>query len=236
MNKEDRYGKEYFDSEKDEPGKYARYSPDCLMPYFISLASFLISSHKPRTALDVGCAKGFFVLALREFGVETWGVDISEYAIAQASEQVRPWLLKVDIEENRLPFDDNRFDMVTMLGVLAYLGDHQQPLKEIRRVLRSGGLLVVTTVFRVSRSDKIRKNIHVRDFWIREIESYGFEHIIDSGASKFFDKLNLEHRLREANSLIIRVGRIIYRLPMGGEWLLTQHSKRRIGILLFQAL
>ncbi|MGD9688662.1 MAG: class I SAM-dependent methyltransferase [Phycisphaerales bacterium] len=42
--------------------------------------------------LDFGCAKGFLVKAMRMLRRDAWGIDISEYAIAQAPEDVRPFV------------------------------------------------------------------------------------------------------------------------------------------------
>jgi SAM-dependent methyltransferase len=81
-----------------------------------------------RGVLDVGCAKGFLVRHLRHLGVDAWGCDISDYAIANAAEEVRPyvWVSTVsDLDPNQ------RYQLVHVHGVLIYLD-----LSEIRRVLR----------------------------------------------------------------------------------------------------
>lgn len=46
---------------------------------------------------------------------------------------------------NPLPFEDNRFDLVTMLAVLEHLTDPPFVIGEIARVLKPGGRLVLTT-------------------------------------------------------------------------------------------
>ena len=45
-----------------------------------------------KTCIDFGCAKGFLVHALRLLGCEAFGEDISEYAIANCHEKVKPFL------------------------------------------------------------------------------------------------------------------------------------------------
>src|SRR5688572_23940980 len=68
--------------------------------------------------LDVGCGKGFL---LHEFtravpGVHVEGIDISDYAIANAKEEVKPFL-KVG-NAVALPYPDKSFDFVVSLGTL----------------------------------------------------------------------------------------------------------------------
>src|SRR5688572_24058121 len=60
--------------------------------------------------LDVGCGKGFLLYELTQAvpGLEVAGIDISEYGIAHAKEEVRPFLKVGDA--NQLPFADQSFD------------------------------------------------------------------------------------------------------------------------------
>ena len=81
-----------------------------------------------RTVLDVGCAKGYLVRALRERGVDARGIDISEYAIECADQETRPYLRVLEARD--IPVGE-RYDLVHACGVLAYM-----ELTEIRAVLR----------------------------------------------------------------------------------------------------
>ena len=55
------------------------------------LASQIKEKYHPQTVLDAGCAMGMLVAALRDLGVEAYGVDLSEYAISQVREDIRPY-------------------------------------------------------------------------------------------------------------------------------------------------
>ena len=46
-----------------------------------------------------------------------------------------------------LPFDDNSLDLVFMVTVLGEIPDHDKALKEIKRVLKPGGILAITEMF-----------------------------------------------------------------------------------------
>src|SRR5437899_10358722 len=59
------------------------------LPFFASIADRIVSDIGPGTVLDVGCAKGFLVEALRDRGVEAFGIDVSGYAIGEVRSDVR---------------------------------------------------------------------------------------------------------------------------------------------------
>lgn len=88
--------------------------------------------------LDVGCGKGYL---LHEFtravpGVEVAGLDISDYAIEHAKDEVKPFLRQGHAKE--LPFPDKSFDLVvtntTLHNLYAY--ELHPALREIERVGR----------------------------------------------------------------------------------------------------
>jgi len=87
------------------------------------------------TALDVGCATGFVVEALRELGVDAAGVDISQYAIDHAAQGARGHVRRGDLREG-LPWRDRSVDLVTALETLEHLEPAEVPgaVAEIARV------------------------------------------------------------------------------------------------------
>jgi SAM-dependent methyltransferase len=72
--------------------------------------------------LDFGCAKGFYVKALRLLHRDAWGCDVSEYAISHADEQTKPYV-KV-IESDPVPFD-RHFDYIVSKDVLEHMTEVQ---------------------------------------------------------------------------------------------------------------
>lgn len=95
--------------------------------------------------LDVGCGKAFLLYELTQVvpGVTVKGIDISRYAIANAKEEVRPFLKEADAKS--LPFEDNSFDLIISLNTIHNLlcYDMLAALKEIERVGRRDKYLVV---------------------------------------------------------------------------------------------
>lgn len=92
--------------------------------------------YKPKKVLDVGCGRGYLVHALRNMGIEAYGVDISEHAVELSHEDVKPHLRRADIM--RLPYADNEFDVVVTFGVLEHVeqGKIKRAINETVRVAR----------------------------------------------------------------------------------------------------
>ena len=95
--------------------------------------------------LDVGCGKGFLLYEFTQVmpGLEVVGLDISDYAIEHAKEEVKPFL--VQGHANALPFEDNAFDLVFSLNTLHNLQcfDLDRALREMERVSKAHKYLVV---------------------------------------------------------------------------------------------
>lgn len=95
--------------------------------------------------LDVGCGKGFLLYDFTQVvpGVDVQGIDISEYAIANAKDEVRPQL-QVG-RAGKLPFPDKSFDLVFSINTLHNLHcfELDSALREIERVGRKNKYICV---------------------------------------------------------------------------------------------
>lgn len=94
--------------------------------------------------LDVGCAYGFMLEKFPD-AFEKFGIDISEYAIAEAKKRLPVATLKVGGAEDGLPFPENFFDIVICNDVIEHLENPRAALENIRKVLKVGGILYVNT-------------------------------------------------------------------------------------------
>lgn len=102
------------------------YAAGCGRPYvrdevwlafFGRIADRIVADIAPRRVMDVGCAMGFLVEALRARGVDARGIDVSDYAIGQAHPDVAPYLAVASAAEP-LP---ERYDLVTCIEVLEHM-------------------------------------------------------------------------------------------------------------------
>ena len=110
---------------------------------FVAAICRQVTDRRPRI-LDVGCGTGANLLMLSKYG-DAEGVDISEDALAFCRER---GLDKVKLGAGEeLPYEDNSFDLVTAFDVVEHMDDDLAGLREMRRVLRPGGrvLLFVPT-------------------------------------------------------------------------------------------
>ncbi len=98
--------------------------------------------------LDVGCGPGMMVETCLDKGFDYIGADISPGMIAECRRRyegcgdVSFWVAKMQ----SLPFADASFDVVLCMGALEYLepAEELQAIGEMVRVLRAGGMLVVS--------------------------------------------------------------------------------------------
>jgi ubiquinone/menaquinone biosynthesis C-methylase UbiE len=95
--------------------------------------------------LDIGCGKGFLLYDFTQVvpGIEVHGIDISDYALANAKEEVRDRLQRGNA--TALPFPDRHFDYVFSITTLHNLHcyDLDKALREMQRVGRERRYLCV---------------------------------------------------------------------------------------------
>ena len=107
----------------------------------------LLDKHLPfddsRISLDIGCAQGTLSWYLRKKG-GFWVSTDQDMANLEASRELLKKNL-VQMPSGLLPFRSGAFDVVTCLDYLEHIENDGECLREIHRVLKSGGLLVVVT-------------------------------------------------------------------------------------------
>lgn len=92
--------------------------------------------------LDIGCAAGHFLLGMRMRGEwELYGVELSDEVAGIARQRHNLNVVTGTLEEAGYP--DAFFDAITMWDVLEHLHDPTGSLREIHRILKPGGLLVI---------------------------------------------------------------------------------------------
>jgi len=95
--------------------------------------------------LDLGCGAGRFVAALRDAGADPVGVEIAAAALERARANVPGADLRLLEPDGRLPLEDASIDLVWCSEVLEHVPDTARLLSEVRRVMRTGGRLLLTT-------------------------------------------------------------------------------------------
>lgn len=104
---------------------------------------------KNAKVLDIGCGTGSQLASLKEQGFEVSGIEPSEN-MRKHAQSILPSGTVIDGSVIALPYEDNSFDFVYSIEVFRYLSDEDNlgGMKEIRRVLKPGGVFFGTFVNR----------------------------------------------------------------------------------------
>jgi len=176
------FGRDYFDGDRIHGYGGYHYHPRFWQPTVRRFHDHY--GLKPRDrVLDVGCAKGFMLHDFKELipGLTVAGIDISEYAIANAKEEVKPSLRVGDAK--KLPYDDRSFDLVIAINTIHNLEllECKQALREIQRVTRRHAFVVVDAWRNDEERDRLqrwvvtcRTAMHVED-WRRLFDEVGYK-------------------------------------------------------------
>jgi 2-polyprenyl-3-methyl-5-hydroxy-6-metoxy-1,4-benzoquinol methylase len=113
---------------------------------FAARKAFLLDRVTPGArVLDLGCGDGAFAAELLAAGCEVTMADVAEEALRRAR-VTAPRAEAVKLAEGEpLPFAEDAFDVVWVGEVLEHVADVVGLLAEVRRVLRWGGRLLLTT-------------------------------------------------------------------------------------------
>lgn len=135
---------------------------------------------KGQKFLEIGCGNGDFLRVFKEIGLDCKGVDISEYSVNTLKELD---VKKCDISKDKLPYDDETFDIVYHKSLIEHLVDPLNLMSESIRVLKSGGKIVILTPDWKSQMSTFYDDFtHVKPYTKFSVERlldlYGFENIM----------------------------------------------------------
>lgn len=123
-----------------------------------------------KDVLDAGCGNGYGLRILEAAGpARLIGVDLSEEAVARARSEVDGSTEVVQGDVRDLTFDDDSFDVAICFEVIEHIEGQAQALAELRRLLRPGGTLLISSPNRGVYTPG--NPHHVREFQPKELES-----------------------------------------------------------------
>lgn len=99
----------------------------------------------PRNALDVGCGEGRFCRMLKLHEIAATGIDPTPAMIVAARKRDADGTY-LEAAAERLPFDDDSFDLVVSYLSLIDIPDIHTAIPEMARVLRPGGALLIANL------------------------------------------------------------------------------------------
>lgn len=134
------------------------------------------------TVLDAACGTGYGTQLLSKKAKEVFGVEISEHALewGKAHHQEKNIQFINSNLNNTLPFESNTFDMITSFETLEHVESHENMIKEFKRVLRPGGLLILSSPDREIITDIAHTE---NKFHIHELSKKEFVNLLKSNFS-----------------------------------------------------
>jgi SAM-dependent methyltransferase len=147
------------------------------LAFFDGIAARIARDIGPKSVLDAGCAFGFLVEALRERGIEAYGIDVSSYAIAQVAEGVAPFCRVASITEAL----DASYDLVVCIEVLEHLSPEQSEAALDRICAATDDVLFSSTPH--DHDEATHVNVRPPAYWAEAFARRGFVRDVDFDAS-----------------------------------------------------
>jgi SAM-dependent methyltransferase len=142
-----------------------------------AVADRIVADIRPARVLDAGCGFGFLVEALRQRGVEAFGVDVSPFAISQVHPSVQPYCRAGSIVDGL----DGTFDLIVTIEVVEHV-----PARDAERAIasfcaRANDILFSSTPF--DRKELTHVNVQPPEYWAEQFARHGFYRDVDFDAS-----------------------------------------------------
>ncbi len=127
--------------------------------------------------LDIGCGTADYIELAERHGAAYYGVDFAKTMAVQAKQRIERYGARHAAlvgSGEALPFSDSSFDLVVAVGYIEYFRDPTMTLREIRRVLKPQGILVMQSYKRglLGHVDRVTVN-PVRAVYRRVVKPAG---------------------------------------------------------------
>ncbi len=185
-------GEEYFKGESSNyVGGYENMKPEIYWrPILNQIKNYLEPGEEPLRMADIGCAYGYLLKYAQEaLGSDRElvrvGTDLSRFALTQAKEEAgdADGLVEQNLDQG-LPLASEALDVATALDVVEHTQNRQFSVDEVARVLKPGGVAVISVPVKdtwagkfvweiIGDQDPTHISIPTRDEIIREIENAG---------------------------------------------------------------
>ena len=145
--------------------------------FFGSVADHIVSEIGPAMVLDAGCALGFLVETLRDRRVQAFGVDISEFAIANAYPPIQPFCWVGSLIDP-LP---QKYDLIVTIEVLEHIPASAGEQVIANLCAYTNDILFSSTPF--DYKEATHCNVQPPEYWAERFARHGFFRDVDFDAS-----------------------------------------------------
>lgn len=188
--------------------------------------------------LDIGCGFGFFLNAMKQRGWDVAGIEISKSGRRYARDRYQVDIYSRPLEALALP--EASFDVITLFYVIEHVADPPAVLREVRRILKPGGLVLIrwphtTPIIKLlgplsKHLDLYHTPYHLYDFSRQTMEKLLSESGFDRVESMVGGYTLSPGRLNRWPSILFgNLGEMLFRLS-DGRWLLPGISKTTVAV------
>lgn len=163
------------------------------------LLSLIEVDLKDRKVLDIGCSTGYLGSKIKERGAEVIGIDISSEAVKQAGKLLDKAMV-VDLNEGKLPFKDNTFDLIIASELIEHLFQPIIILKEIYRILKPTGKVLLSTPNLLYWGNRLK--------FLKGEFVYQKSGVFDEGHVHFYTHATLKDDLEKAGLKIVKYNHV----------------------------
>ncbi|NOT52690.1 MAG: class I SAM-dependent methyltransferase [Chitinophagaceae bacterium] len=151
---------------------------------------------KNKTILDLACGEGYGAHLLSKTAASVTGIDIDINTIDRAAKKYTASNLKfLTAPATAIPLQENSIDVVISFETIEHLSDHDAMIKECKRVLKPGGLLIISTPNKDKYSGKPGQQ---NPFHLKELSGDEFRTLL----RKYFTQVQLLNQYALYSSLI----------------------------------
>jgi ubiquinone/menaquinone biosynthesis C-methylase UbiE len=167
-----------WDGERLETSRFDGVAIEHIHRYVIAL-EFI----RGKNVLDLASGEGYGSHLMSTVAENVTGVDISQEAVSHAqSKYKRNNLRFLNGSADKVPIDSNSIDIVVSFETIEHHDKHEEMMLEIKRVLKSDGLLIMSSPDKLNYSDipKQQNPYHVKELYLDEFKNLIRKHFKNS--------------------------------------------------------
>lgn len=166
------YNEDYYLNYGVSTGTVNYLEAEDLISFLRNTAKNIVDTLHPKTVLDAGCATGHLVAALRDLGVEAYGIDISDYAISVVREDIRQYCAVGSLVDPIPEHFPKKYDVVITIEVLEHLMA-EEGKKAIANLCQYTDRIIFAST-PDDFDDPTHINVQPREYWARIFAECGF--------------------------------------------------------------
>lgn len=153
------------------------FRSDEWLAFFGAFADRIAADFTPKRVLDAGCALGLLVESLRTRGVETFGIDVSTFAIEAVHESLRPFCRLGSITGDL----GGRYDLIVCIEVLEHMPVRDGEAAIANMCANAGEVLFSSSP--LDYREPTHVNVNPPEYWAELFARHGFYRDVDYDAS-----------------------------------------------------